>query len=264
MARWRFDGWRFFDAMFFHDFVDRASSVLEGHEGAPYYYLYFLQKHHYDWLLAAHGRAGLPAGARTGGCWRWWPGPTASCACWCCRGSPATFMLPTVVATKLGWYLNSFYPLFALAVAWAIVEAWQSHGGAPAPRARWWRRRSSWRWAWRKASWRGTRTGCSTCGVRPRASILAHAPDIASRQVYATTWPHADRFVVRTVGGHCVTAPDVDAFLAAGRRGRLLARRAWSRTPASCPSARRAGRRCIVERNEAGLKTRNQRRMRRV
>ena len=65
VARWRFDGWRFFDAMFFHDFVERASSVLDGHEGAPYYYLYFLQKHHYDWLLAALVAAGVPA--RRGG-----------------------------------------------------------------------------------------------------------------------------------------------------------------------------------------------------
>ncbi|HET9271307.1 MAG TPA: glycosyltransferase family 39 protein, partial [Vicinamibacterales bacterium] len=33
VARWSVDGWRFFDAMFFHDFVERASTVLDGHEG---------------------------------------------------------------------------------------------------------------------------------------------------------------------------------------------------------------------------------------
>jgi hypothetical protein len=32
--------------------------------------------------------------------------------------------------------------------------------------------------------------------------------------VYATNWPYADRFVVRSVGGQCLTAPGVDAFLA--------------------------------------------------
>ena len=34
-------------------------------------------------------------------------------------------------------------------------------------------------------------------------------------------WPHADRFVVRTVGGRCVVAPDVEAFLAASGKGDL-------------------------------------------
>ena len=37
---------------------------------------------------------------------------------------------------------------------------------------------------------------------------------VANQRVYATVWPHADRFVVRTVGGRCFTAPDVEAFLA--------------------------------------------------
>jgi 4-amino-4-deoxy-L-arabinose transferase-like glycosyltransferase len=40
IARWQVDGWRFFDAMFFHDFLDRASTVLEGHEGEAWYYLF--------------------------------------------------------------------------------------------------------------------------------------------------------------------------------------------------------------------------------
>jgi hypothetical protein len=43
--------------------------------------------------------------------------------------------------------------------------------------------------------------------------FLAQAPAIAGRQVYAQQWPHADRFVVRSVGGRCVTAPGVDDFL---------------------------------------------------
>ena len=133
VARWQVDGWRFFDAMFFHDFVDRASTVLEGHEGAPYYYFYFLQKHHYDWLLAALvALTCLPE--------RWtrvrtlMTGPdrfTGRAAAR--RGSPATFVLPSVVATKLGWYLNSFYPLFALV---RRARGRSRRGGATAPHPR--------------------------------------------------------------------------------------------------------------------------------
>jgi hypothetical protein len=124
-----------------------------------------------------------------------------------------TFVLPSVVATKLGWYLNSFYPLFAIAVAWAVVEAWQSTAAYP--------RRAAMvavsfvvalGVAEGKLAWHSYRL----LDVRRSAQslVLAHAPDIASRQVYATEWPHADRFVVRTVGGRCVTVPDVAAFLA--------------------------------------------------
>src|SRR6185503_13119543 len=103
---------------------------LEGHEGQPYYYLYFLQKHHYDWLLAALvAFVCLPA--------RWTRlqllvvdadrFSRALVLSW----FAGTFVLPSVVATKLGWYLNSFYPLFALAVAWVIVQAWQATAAQP-------------------------------------------------------------------------------------------------------------------------------------
>jgi 4-amino-4-deoxy-L-arabinose transferase-like glycosyltransferase len=212
VARWSLDGWRFFDAMFFHDFVDRASTVLEGHEGEAYYYLYFLQKHHYDWLLAALvALVCVPARLmrlRT----------LAACeggflgvllASWLA----ATFVLPSVVATKLGWYLNSFYPLFALAVAWLVAQAWQATATQP-------RRAALVGAAFvvalgvaeSKLAWHSYRL----LDVQRSAQslFLANAPDIASRRVYATSWPHADRFVVRSVGGQCLTAPGVDAFLA--------------------------------------------------
>ena len=137
VARWRFDGWRFFEALFFQDFVARASSVLDGHEGAPYYYLYFLQKHHYDWLFAA-----LVAGACLPGRWarlRALAMPSSAdrgMAVLVASWFAATFLLPTVVVTKLGWYLNSFYPLFALGVAWLVVEAWRATAATNRGRAR--------------------------------------------------------------------------------------------------------------------------------
>ena len=219
VARWSVDGWRFFDAMFFHDFVDRASTVLEGHEGEAYYYLYFLQKHHYDWLLAALvALLCVPS-------WSIRLRTLASCeggflgvllASWLA----GTFVLPSVVATKLGWYLNSFYPLFALTVAWLIAQAWQATAAQP--------RRAALVAATfvvalgvaeGKLAWHSYRL----LDVQRSAQslFLANAPAIASRHVYASTWPHADRFVVRTVGGQCLTAPDVDAFLANSAAGDL-------------------------------------------
>jgi 4-amino-4-deoxy-L-arabinose transferase-like glycosyltransferase len=213
VARWSVDGWRFFDAMFFHDFVDRASTVLDGHEGEAYYYLYFLQKHHYDWLLAAVvALLCVPA--------RLMRLRTLAA----CEGGflgvllvswlAATFVLPSVVATKLGWYLNSFYPLFALAVAWLVAQAWQATVAQP-------RRAGLVAAAFvvalgvaeSKLAWHSYRL----LDVQRSAQslFLANAPEIASRHVYATSWPHADRFVVRSVGGQCLIAAGVDGFLAA-------------------------------------------------
>jgi hypothetical protein len=213
VARWQVDGWRFFDAMFFHDFVDRASIVLEGHEGAPYYYFYFLQKHHYDWLLAALvALVCLPE--------RWtrirtlMTGPDRFTGLLLLAWFAGTFVLPSVVATKLGWYLNSFYPLFALVVARVVVEAW--HATAPHPRRAALVAASfvvALSVAEGKLAWHSYRL----LDVRRSAQslFLAHRPSIAGQRVYATEWPHADRFVVRSVGGRCITVGSVEAFLAA-------------------------------------------------
>ena len=32
------------------------------------------------------------------------------------------FLIPTIMRTKLSWYLNPFYPPFALGVAWLFVQ----------------------------------------------------------------------------------------------------------------------------------------------
>ena len=219
VARWQVDGWRFFDAMFFHDFVDRASSVLEGHEGAPYYYLYFLQKHHYDWLLAGLiALICLPE--------RWtrlrtlMAGPDRFTAVLMLAWFAGTFVLPTVVATKLGWYLNPFYPLFALVVARVVVEAWQAT--APHPRRAALVAASfvvALGVAESKLAWHSYRL----LDVKRSAQrlFLAHEASIAGQHVYATEWPHADRFVVRTVGGRCITVASVDEYLAASQTGDL-------------------------------------------
>lgn len=215
--RWRLDGWRFFDALFFQDFVARASSVLDGHEGSPFYYVYFLQKYHYDWLLAgAVALACLPA--------RWqrvravlltFDGERRFMAILVLSWFAATFVLPTMAVTKIGWYLNHFYPLFALAVAALIVEAWKATIG-PHPRRALALAATvalALLVAEGKLAWHSYRL--IDVNRSAQSLVLAKAALIEGRRVYAEQWPYSDRFVVRTVHGRCETAADVASFLEA-------------------------------------------------
>ena len=56
-------------------------------------------------------------------------------------------------------------------------------------------------------------------------AATASKPPIAgfkdADELLRKSWRYADRFVVRTVGGRCVVAPDVEAFLAASGKGDL-------------------------------------------
>jgi hypothetical protein len=125
----------------------------------------------------------------------------------------ATFVLPSVVATKIGWYLNSFYPLFALVVARVVIDAWQATPAHP--------RRAlvassfvvALGVAEGKLAWHSYQL--LDLNRSAQSLFLSQGPAIAGRHVYATSWPHADRFVVRTVGGNCLVVENVDAFLAA-------------------------------------------------
>ena len=124
IARWRIDRWRFFDLMLNYDLVARSLTVIEEHPGGPLYYLNILQKHHYDWLLA--GTAALLLSPIP---WRqlrervipFWQGDDGLGVL---MGSWAgvTLLVPTVMRTKLPWYLNPFYPVFALGIAWLLVK----------------------------------------------------------------------------------------------------------------------------------------------
>ena len=126
IARWRFDGWRFFDAMLNYDLIARTLHQLEGHEHGWLFYLYQLQKDHYDWLavtliliaviaLTRHertARALIPIDRDTRNLLIVW--------------AVTTLVVPSVMATKLPWYLNPFYPVFALGVAVVIASAFNA------------------------------------------------------------------------------------------------------------------------------------------
>jgi len=109
--------------MFHYDFVARSATPLEGHTGSLLYYPNNLQKDHYVWLIAAvvaivlfplsrdrfrrlgselsgNAYAQTIAGA--------WVG--------------VTVLIPTMMQTKVAWYLNPFYPIFALMVGRILAQ----------------------------------------------------------------------------------------------------------------------------------------------
>ena len=137
VARWQVDEWRFFERLFGYDFVARSVRVLERHPGGPLYYLNILQKHQYDWLLA-----GLVA-------WILFPVPWPRLRnlLWFWRGDDGlkvllaswagiTLLIPTLMRTKLPWYLNPFYPVFALGIAWILAHGFSAAANAGSVRRR--------------------------------------------------------------------------------------------------------------------------------
>jgi len=127
------DQWMFFDKLFNYDFVARSLSVIEEHPGSPFYYLNILQKNQYDWLFAgvlALALFPIPwrrVRDRFMPLWRGDDGLGVLLGSW----AGVTLFIPTVMQTKLPWYLNPFYPVFALGVAWLLVRGLaQTHGSS--------------------------------------------------------------------------------------------------------------------------------------
>jgi 4-amino-4-deoxy-L-arabinose transferase-like glycosyltransferase len=123
LARWRFDRWEFLGPLFAYDFVARSAIPLEGHTGSLLYYPNNLQKDHYEWLLAAAAALWLfPLSRERLRCfWAELHGDRyrqSTMAAWL----GATVVIPTLMQTKVAWYLNPFYPLFALIVGRAFAQ----------------------------------------------------------------------------------------------------------------------------------------------
>lgn len=221
-ARYAADGRRFLGVLFGTDLVDRMAEPLDGHGGGIFYYLVALQRDHYDWIVA--GAVVLSLAVRSSGWARLRTdlsnvdrGFVRVMAVW----GLVTFCVPTVMSTKLGWYLNPFYPAFAVAVggalAWGIGVLRQY-----APRWRWRIAAAAvvlvaivaegklW-YSHNKHSVRGT----------PQGLLLSTAFDPGSR-VYRPVWDHADRFVLEHLrAGHAVQGSLAD-FMGRSKAGDLL------------------------------------------
>jgi 4-amino-4-deoxy-L-arabinose transferase-like glycosyltransferase len=122
-ARWRLDQWRFLGPLFLYDFVARSFKVLEGHAGTPFYHLNALQRNQLVWL----------AGGTVA--WLMFPIPWSRLRSWLTfwrGGDPfklvvgcwviIALLMPTLIRTKLSWYLNPFYPAFALVTGAVFVH----------------------------------------------------------------------------------------------------------------------------------------------
>jgi 4-amino-4-deoxy-L-arabinose transferase-like glycosyltransferase len=130
IARWRLDQWKFLSRLFWYDFVARSVTPIEDHPGSVFFYLDFLQRHHYGWLFAAITgvllfpptravlRALLAQGARK-------TSPARLLLVW----AALAFLIPTMMRTKVGWYLHPFYPVFAVGVG-AILDHGMMRAGA--------------------------------------------------------------------------------------------------------------------------------------
>ena len=136
-ARYRFDGFRFLEPMFGYDFVARTLMPLDGHTGGPFYYANILLKHHYDWIAVAIVSIVLVPGMlmklrRASRLLRADADLSLLLGAW----AATTLLIPTFMATKTPWYLNTFYPLFAIGVAYVLVYAVRQLSSMTASRVR--------------------------------------------------------------------------------------------------------------------------------
>jgi len=221
VARWRIDQWTFFERLFMQDFVAGTFTVLEEHPGTPFFYVAQLAKDHYDWLFAAFVAFAAQPLSRVE--WR------RVATFWCDRGGPATILgawaivtllIPTLVRTKLPWYLNPFFPAFAVGVGWLVSRAITGAAGtrralAVAALAVTVVAAES-RLIWYSIHHRDVST--SVQGV-----LLAEQNRLAGCHVFTNRWNTADRFVLNAVvGASHGTAASVDDFRRASQVGDYL------------------------------------------
>jgi len=114
--RWRLDQWKFLGPLFTYDFIARTFTVIEGHGGGMFFHLNVLQKNQFDWLIAAllaYLLFPVPWSRMRDLTFFWRrESPRPVVGSW----ATVTFLLPTLMKTKLSWYLNPFYPVCALVI----------------------------------------------------------------------------------------------------------------------------------------------------
>jgi len=202
-ARWRFDRWRFLGRMVTYDFLGSIVQPLEGHDKWLTYYLWVLQKDHLDWVLAA-----AVAWLAFPGRWDtlrqlatvWTTGRQAHVVAvvW----AAVTFLVPSAMRTKLPWYLNPFYPAFALGVGWLVARALVASSRLVMPG-----RRvaltmmvavaliaAEARFVWYSHHYRDLARSA-------QGLLLSNRAELKGRRVYLEQWNLADVFVLRALVG---------------------------------------------------------------
>jgi 4-amino-4-deoxy-L-arabinose transferase-like glycosyltransferase len=223
-ARYAADGTEFFRQMVTNDLVGITLTVQEGHEGHPLFYFDVLQRYQYDWLGAAVLVCLFSPAARrrfrtavtglhsshTGRVLSAWAG--------------ICLLVPSMMQTKLSWYLNPLYPVCAIGIALVFVHGLTD----PLTQSPGVRRvavvvtlvlalgvsqgRSIWHVAVQRHLDRS-----------PQGLLLEHAPVLAGARVFKTDWEPADRLVAEAfVGARQATAADAGAFARQSDTGDFL------------------------------------------
>jgi 4-amino-4-deoxy-L-arabinose transferase-like glycosyltransferase len=223
LARYRVDGWLFFDHLFMYDFVARSSTALEGHPGSVFFYLDELQKSQFDWLLAGViGFLLFPVS---------WSAVRSSVQGLRDRQQPmlllvvwalVTLGIPSLMATKTPWYLNTFFPVFSVGVALSVLRAFES---AQARASSSWRLRTlvvvlvvvaaaaESRLVWYSFRYRDLSLSEQSIVLKERERLRGH-------QVYLIPHSAATRFVADAmVGAEVPRASDYGSFLRDSRAG---------------------------------------------
>lgn len=237
-ARWQLDELKFLERVFWYDFVARSVTTIERHPGSVFYYLDVLLKHQYDWLAAA-----VLAWMLFPVPWTKLPefvrfrrGDTSPCTLLLIWAAVA-LVIPTLMRTKLAWYLHPFYPVFAIGVAWVLAHA----RSRAAELARGWRAGravalgmvlvlalgvAEGKLIWFSYHHRDLRS--SSQGL-----LLAEREGLCGRSVFRNRWNRAEMFVIEAmVGATHRLAPDMADFLRDSRRGDYLMSSRESRNPA--------------------------------
>jgi 4-amino-4-deoxy-L-arabinose transferase-like glycosyltransferase len=242
-ARWQLDGTVFLRRMVAYDLLARATAPLEGHHGSALYYLNVLQKDQYDWLLAAAAAILLVrppwalARAQLGA---WFPGAYRRALILGWAG--ITLLVPTVMRTKVAWYLNPFFPAFALLLGLLLDDALTRASTAAA-----WRRRTLVAamllafavaesklifYSYARRSLEGSAQGL----------LLAERDRLRSRRIFRAGWTRSGLFVAEhIVGAQAVEAYGEDDFLERGAPGDYMLMRSASAdyTRLACVNANR-------------------------
>jgi 4-amino-4-deoxy-L-arabinose transferase-like glycosyltransferase len=223
IARWQVDEWRFLRLLFWYDFVQRSVTTIERHHGSVFFYLHILVKHHYEWLLAALLALALfpPSRSDVRNVFRW-PVRGDRVKPLLIVWAVVTLLVPTVMVTKLPWYLNPFYPACAIGVAVVLDRAFARAAQAGA------RRRRSLALgvivvlavgvAEGKLIWYSYHH--RDLGRTAQGLLMAQGGALAGRQVFCNRWDRAEMFVVQAVLRSTYRlAPDVADFMRDSRPG---------------------------------------------
>jgi hypothetical protein len=118
----------------------------------------------------------------------------------------ASLAVPTAMQTKLPWYLNPFYPVFALVVGWLVARALEAPSAA--------KRRSCAAVFVLMALVAEARIGYYSFAYRDldhhqQGLLLRDAAALRGHHVHAAAWAPADQFVLEAIaGGQAVTSRD--------------------------------------------------------